>query len=265
MTTDTTRAFDGLAETYARHRPDYPAPLFERLVALCPTERAITALDVGAGTGISSRALARAFAAARPGGDWRILAVEPGEDMRRQAEAGTPADLPITYLALPAERLEVADGTIDLVLTAQAVHWFDRPVFYREAGRVLAPGGHLVIANNNRQIEGDPFMADYEAFLETYSPRYGRRYRDIDFTAELGALAWADPPQTWDHAWHRTMTREAFIGMACSSSKTKAAVEAHGWPVIEAALKTLTERHADDGGRLDVPYVSVLDFARKTG
>lgn len=261
---DTTRAFEGLAETYARHRPDYPAPLFERLVDLCPEDRPIIALDVGAGTGISSRALARAFAVARPGGDWRILAVEPGADMRRQAEAGTPTDLPITYLASPAEKLEVADRSVDLVLTAQAVHWFDRPVFYREAGRVLAPGGALVIANNNRQIERNAFMADYEAFLETFSPRYGRRYRDIDFTAELGALAWAAPPRTWDHAWQRTMTAEAFIGMACSSSKTKAAIEAHGWPVIEAALTALTERYTDSAGRLDVPYVSVLECVRKT-
>ncbi len=263
MAADSTRAFDGLAEAYARHRPDYPDALFARLAGLLPGGREVTALDVGAGTGISSRALARGLASGRPGGRWRIVALEPGADMRRQAGRTTPPDLPITYVAGTAERLAFPDGTIDLVLTAQAAHWFDRPLFYQEAGRVLAPGGCLAIANNNRQIEGNALMEDYEAFLESTSPRYGRRYRDIDFESELGALAWATAPRTWEQAWRRAMTAADFIGMACSSSKTSAAVERHGWPDVQARLTALTGKHAGGNGLLDVPYVSMLQLVRK--
>lgn len=260
---DPTRAFEGLAEDYASYRPDYPAALFARLTELFPTRDEITALDVGAGTGISSRALARAFAAAWPGGAWRVIALEPGGDMRREAQRTTPAGLPISFCDGSAEQLPLPDGAVDLVLTAQAAHWFDRPVFYREVERVLAAGGWLAIANNNRRIEGNAFMADYEDFLETYSPRYGRRYRDIDFLAELGALFWAGPPRTWDQDWQRSMTAEAFVGLARSSSKTKAAIERHGWPTVRAALAELVARHTGAEGLLEVPYVSALQLVRK--
>jgi ubiquinone/menaquinone biosynthesis C-methylase UbiE len=41
--------------------------------------------------------------------------------------------------------LDFADASVDLVTCCQAVHWFDIDQFYREADRVLRPGGALAV------------------------------------------------------------------------------------------------------------------------
>jgi SAM-dependent methyltransferase len=52
----------------------------------------------------------------------------------------------MTYRVATAEDSGLETETVDLVTVAQALHWFDRPRFYAEVGRVLVPGGGGVIA-----------------------------------------------------------------------------------------------------------------------
>lgn len=51
----------------------------------------------------------------------------------------------MTYRVAPAEDSGLETETVDLVTVAQALHWFDRPRFYAEVGRVLAPGGVIAV------------------------------------------------------------------------------------------------------------------------
>jgi len=51
----------------------------------------------------------------------------------------------LTYRVAPAEASGLADADVDLVVVAQALHWFNVEAFYREARRVLVPGGLLVV------------------------------------------------------------------------------------------------------------------------
>jgi SAM-dependent methyltransferase len=135
--------FSGLSQEYQRYRPDYPGEItaagamFLRAGGLACDSR-LLAVDVGAGTGISSRAWRRAL-----GNACRIVGIEPGEDMRREAIAGTSAGQRIEYRIGTAEALPIATGEAGLVAAAQAAHWFDRPRFYAEANRVLGPAGWL--------------------------------------------------------------------------------------------------------------------------
>jgi ubiquinone/menaquinone biosynthesis C-methylase UbiE len=46
----------------------------------------------------------------------------------------------VEYRCARAEDCGLADGSVDLVVAAQAAHWFDRPAFYGEARRVARPG-----------------------------------------------------------------------------------------------------------------------------
>jgi SAM-dependent methyltransferase len=47
----------------------------------------------------------------------------------------------IEYRVAPAERSGLAGSSVDLVVAAAALHWFDLPRFYAEARRVVRPGG----------------------------------------------------------------------------------------------------------------------------
>ena len=47
----------------------------------------------------------------------------------------------VEFKAVSANSLPLGDGSVDLVSCAEAWHWLEPEVFYREVGRVLRPGG----------------------------------------------------------------------------------------------------------------------------
>jgi SAM-dependent methyltransferase len=77
--------FCGLAESYGRYRPDYPASALDCIITYGRLTPDSLMIDLGAGTGIASRAFA-----AR---GLRVIGIEPNEEMRAQAlfQGGTDA------------------------------------------------------------------------------------------------------------------------------------------------------------------------------
>ena len=124
--------FSGVAGAYRAFRPGYPPALFAWLASLC--QRRELALDCGCGTGQASVALADHFSA--------VLAVDPGAEQVRHATAHPR----VAYRVAPAEATGATDGSVDLVVVAQALHWFDLDRFWPEVRRVARPDGAVVAA-----------------------------------------------------------------------------------------------------------------------
>lgn len=116
---------------YAAFRPRYPDALVDALAEIAPARG--VALDVGCGSGQLATRLARAFE--------RVIATDASA---RQVEAAEPHPR-VTYAVAPAEATGVAAGSVDLVVAAQAAHWFDLPAFYAEARRVARPGAGVAL------------------------------------------------------------------------------------------------------------------------
>ena len=55
----------------------------------------------------------------------------------------------VEYRVAPAENSGIESGTVDLIMVAQALHWFDLDRFYAEARRVLKPNGILAASAYN--------------------------------------------------------------------------------------------------------------------
>lgn len=121
--------FSGHAAQYAAFRPGYPPSLIAALAALAPSRDC--SWDVGTGNGQAAVMLAEHFD--------RVVATDASE---RQVAHATPHPR-VTYLVAPAEQAPLPDRSASLVTVAQALHWFDRPAFYREVQRVAVPGGVL--------------------------------------------------------------------------------------------------------------------------
>jgi SAM-dependent methyltransferase len=119
--------FSGHADLYREARPTYPPALFDWLAAQAP--RRELAWDCGCGNGQATGELAARFA--------RVFASDPSANQVAQAKPIAN----VTFAVEPAERCSLADGSIDLVTIAQALHWFDHVRFFSEARRVLAPRG----------------------------------------------------------------------------------------------------------------------------
>jgi SAM-dependent methyltransferase len=121
--------FSATADSYRIYRPSYPAELFVWLAQAAPRQE--TALDCGCGNGQAAVALADHFA--------RVLAVDPSAE---QIANALPHER-VEYRVAPAEATGVASASIDLVVVAQALHWFDLDRFYPEVQRVARTGAVL--------------------------------------------------------------------------------------------------------------------------
>jgi SAM-dependent methyltransferase len=130
------RSFGPTAAAYAEHRPDYPADGIRWGLAAASGEVA-RVLDLAAGTGkLTGGLLALGY---------EVTAVEPDEAMLAELAARFPA---ARALVGAAERIPVADGSVDAATVGQAFHWFDRDAALAEIARVLRPGGALVLLSN---------------------------------------------------------------------------------------------------------------------
>ena len=144
MATNAT-TFGAQAGTYAAARPAYPDALFDWLAARAPGRR--LAWDVGTGSGQAAGALAERFE--------RVHAT----DLDTDQIAAAPPHPRVAYRVAPAEASGLSDAAADAVTVATALHWFDRPAFWREVGRVATPGA-LFAAWTYHRIEADAALDD---------------------------------------------------------------------------------------------------------
>lgn len=142
--------FSKHAADYAKYRPKYPTAIFEYLAAIAPGHE--LALDCGTGNGQAAVQLATLF-------DHVIATDASGE----QIENAEPHDR-VSYRVAPAENSGIDDGTVDLIMVAQALHWFDLDRFYVEARRLLKHDG-VVAASAYNLLRTEPAI---EAIVNRY-------------------------------------------------------------------------------------------------
>ena len=122
----------GFAERYDAVRPRTPSVLVELLPLLARVERPRLVVDLGAGTGLSTRAWARRAA--------EVVGVEPNEAMRRHAEAVTDA-ANVRYAGTSSYATGLDRGAADIVTCSQSFQWMEPAATLAEVARILRPGG----------------------------------------------------------------------------------------------------------------------------
>lgn len=153
MTTDFSanlRRFSGFADTYDAYRPHPPAALADVLCAYAGVERPALVVDLGSGTGTSTRYWA--------GRAERVVGVEPSDDMRRQAETATAAPH-VTFVQALSHQTGLPDHCADIVTCSQSLHWMLPEPTFAEVARVLRPGGAFAACD----YDWPPIMPRWEA------------------------------------------------------------------------------------------------------
>jgi SAM-dependent methyltransferase len=219
------RRFSRTVEHYRRHRPSYPDALLDWIVARLPEQARV--VDVGAGTGIFSRQLA-----AR-GLD--VIGIEPNADMRAAAEREGGArygDGEATALGLPSK-------SADLVVAAQAFHWFVLEPTLVEWQRVARDGGWCGVVFNLRAAT--PFADAYQALLDRVreyrvAPKASDALRAVE--ARLSSF------EAFEVEHVQPLDRDGFIGRALSSSYLAHADDHTG---LLTELEALFNRYRENG------------------
>ena len=158
--------FDALVDAYDTARPSYPDALYDAIAAATGPWQGATVVEIGAGTGIATRAM-RARGA-------RVVPLDIGEQMLRRLRHHAP-DQPVVVAR--AEALPVRDAIADLVCAAQAWHWVELDRAVPEVVRVLRPGGALAVWWNDVAAAGTEWYEAQQQRLEAMNPGYTRDYR----------------------------------------------------------------------------------------
>ncbi|MGH6712067.1 MAG: class I SAM-dependent methyltransferase [Bradyrhizobium sp.] len=147
-------------ETYARD-------IAQRVAALAPK----SVLETAAGSGVVTRALTPVLAP-----DASFVVTDLNQPMLDYAKSRQGADSRIRWQQADAQALPFEEATFDLVCCQFGVMFLpDRPSGYREARRVLKPGGCFLF-NAWDRIEENVFANDVTDALATFFPNDPPRF-----------------------------------------------------------------------------------------
>ena len=196
---------ESTARHYAAARPSYPDALFDALDELLAGRLAgADVVDVAAGTGIATRALAARGA--------HVTAVELSGAMLSELVPASPG---VRAVQGSGNALPLADSCADLITYAQAWHWMDAPRALAEARRVLRPGGVLALWWNQTSRESSWEWEQGERITAANMQwhRYSADYiwEHLELEAEL-------PKHGFQFEWERTIPLETHLSNLASKS-----------------------------------------------
>lgn len=241
---DSRERFSERVANYVRYRPDYPREMLDVLREHAGLRAGIRVADVGSGTGIASRLLLDVGC--------EVFAVEPNDAMRAAAVDRLGGNPQFHSVAAPAEDTTLAERSVDMILSAQAFHWFDRARARAEFSRILKPAGRVALVWNVRQTDATPFLRDYEALLQKFATDYMQvRHENVDESALRrfflgGKLA----KYTLPNAQHFDF--DGLCGRVLSSSYAPAAGHPAHEPMM-AELRRIFDAH-QYGGKVSFLY-----------
>lgn len=244
---DPTQRFGNRSSDYAKYRPSYPGALFDDL-DLAPTS---TVADVGAGTGLFTRLLAKRVGL--------VYALEPNAAMRDQGRADSQGFERIVWQDATGESTGLGEATLDGLFCAQAFHWLDRARVGVEWRRVLKAGAPVVLVWNERD-EGSALQDAYEALLNRWCPEYPKvNHRNLSDEVIEGFFSPA-PVEKRVYRNDQRFDLEGFRGRLRSASYCPPPGKPGHDEAMEA-LGPLFEAHASDG-LLTFPYVTKVFVGR---
>lgn len=219
--------FSQQAKTYAAFRPTYPEPLYQFLIQ--HLNGSDTAWDCATGNGQVAQRLARHFT--------RVYATDISA---AQLEHAQKADN-IFYSLAAAENSAVDNQQFDLITVAQALHWFNLPLFYQEVKRTAKTGALLAVwgygllsvdtlvdtlFNDFYSHEVGPYWDEGRRLIEN-------RYADILFP-----FPEIKPPEfSIEVRW----TQDQFTGYLSSWSATQKFIKVKGYDPVEKFRKDLEQ------------------------
>ena len=207
MKTSTTR-FSDRVEDYIKYRPHYPQQIIEILENKIELNVSSVVADIGSGTGISTGLFLNNAN--------KVFAVEPNKEMRKAAALIYINESKFTSVNGTAENSNLEEHTIDIIICAQAFHWFNIPETKKEFKRILKTNGHIVLVWNVRK-EDDDFQKGYEMILQSIPEYSDVTHRNIT-DEEITNFFAPKPMQKESVSNFQTLNRDGLKGRLKSSS-----------------------------------------------
>jgi SAM-dependent methyltransferase len=187
------------------------------------------ALDVGCGTGLSTRAVSHLAE--------YVVAVDASAAMLRAAARHAR----VGYLVAVAERIPLGDAVADLATVGAAFHWFHQPSALAELARVLRGGATLVVYSDyfHGRLAGQPAFTTW--LTESYVPRYPSPNRNAPFDPEAAQAAGFGRVSFGESEYAVPLTQAALADYLISQSNAEAAIASGQVSAEELRHQIITE------------------------
>jgi SAM-dependent methyltransferase len=248
-------SFDEEAELYDRARPSYAEALVDEVIARSRIPAGGRILEVGAGTGKATVLFARR---GHP-----VVALEPGANLAKVLRRKVREFPKVAVEVTTFEAWNGADGTFDLVISAQAFHWVDPAVRYRKAAAALRPGGALAIIRNEQFNLAPSLRAELDAAYARAFPGVAEEgARDVEgkaraTAAEIERSGHFGAVNTAVFPWTQRYTARQYLDLLGTHSDHAVLEPRLRKPLFEAVAAAI-ERH---GGILEMPYATMAVIA----
>ena len=224
--------FSMQSDQYAMYRPRYPSDFFDYLNCLISNKE--TAWDCGTGNGQVAYELAKAFD--------RVFATDISQS---QIDNALQADN-ILYSVQPAEATDFDNGKFDLIVVAQAIHWFDFDQFYTEVNRTAKDNGLLCVVGYGRlkiSQQIDNVITDF--YHRVIGPYWDneRKYIDEHYTTIPFPF---DEIRTPNFVNRQLWTLEQLIGYLNTWSAVKHFIERNNDNPVDKLPKDIAQLWGDE-------------------
>ncbi|MGZ9587329.1 class I SAM-dependent methyltransferase [Paenibacillus marinisediminis] len=221
-----THRFTGKAGVYSQYRPGYPMGYIDYLISSNGLTPDHIVADIGAGTGILTRQLLDQ--------GLKVIAVEPNDDMRANAEGMLNHYPNFSSVKGTAEHSGLTDHSVDLVTAAQAFHWFDQEQFKEECKRILKLDALVALVWNSRDSSSE-LVIENARICKAYCPAFQGFSGGIEETPEIYERFFRNGKYDYQVVDHPiAFDKDSFIGRNLSASYAPKSSDEQYEPFVEA-------------------------------
>ncbi len=251
MAKNTVERFSNRVENYVKYRPAYPREILDLFAAeMNPLKNSVVA-DIGSGTGISAKLFLE-------NGN-SVFGVEPNAAMRGAAE-NFLKDFPrFKSVDGTSENTNLPENSVDFIVAAQAFHWFDKKKTRIEFQRILRENGFVALIWNERQLDTNDFLINYENHLKRFGTDYEKvRHDNLDEKLLQDFFQTKMRRKTLLNV--QTLDFDGLKGRMLSASYIPSEGDALFAPMI-AELQSLFDKYAENG-KIQILYNTNIFLSR---
>lgn len=220
-----------MAQAYDRGRPSYPA---EAVAWLLDGDAKIV-LELGAGTGKLTREMVDQGHA--------VFATEKDPAMLAILQERVPE---VSAKVAGAEEIPANDRSVDVVIAAQAFHWFDHERALPEIARVLKPGGHVALVWN--------FFDKRIPWVRKLVEVVGEHSATSSSQGELDGHELFEDVETKTFAFWQDVDRDTLVDIVASRSYIASMPDAEREAKLDA-VRALYDDYGRGHDGMQLPYV----------
>lgn len=207
--------FDATSAIYDMYRPSYPQIIIDELIESTQVNASSSLLEIGAGSGKATELFLPL--------NCHITCVEPGEDLARLGLAKLNVEGNITYKVGRFEDIDLFDRTYDLIFSAQAFHWVERPMGYDKIEKLLKHDAYLALIWNMYVNTGDgqhealsKLCRDYQVMF--FQDKDGLESMKSSWVNELLDCGYFKTPLVIEVPWTEEQSLENYMNFLNTSS-----------------------------------------------